>query len=57
MISNPKSHTVKAFTMYDAAGKLIFNNVNLGNNTEYTFPTRFFKLWSLYRKSYYRSKH
>ncbi|MFD0962854.1 T9SS type A sorting domain-containing protein [Pseudofulvibacter geojedonensis] len=39
IISNPKSHTVKSFTMYDAAGKQIFNNINLGNDTEYTFPT------------------
>lgn len=39
IISNPKTHAVKSFTMYDAAGKLIYNEANLGNNNKYTFPT------------------
>lgn len=38
-IKNPKSHIVKSFTMYDVTGKLIYNKHNLGNETEYTFPT------------------
>jgi len=39
VIKNPKSHIVKSFTMYDVSGKLIYNKHNLGNETEYTFPT------------------
>jgi hypothetical protein len=39
VIKNPKSHIVKSFTMYDVTGKLIYNKHNLGNDTEYTFPT------------------
>lgn len=39
VIKNPKSHIVKSFTMYDVTGKLIYNKHNLGNETEYTFPT------------------
>jgi len=39
IIKNPKSHIVKSFTMYDVTGKLIYNKHNLGNETEYTFPT------------------
>ena len=38
-VSNPKSEMVKSFTMFDAAGKVIYNEANLGNNTQYTFPT------------------
>lgn len=38
-IKNPGGYIVKAFTMYDITGKLIFNKQNLGNNEEYTFPT------------------
>lgn len=38
-IKNPKSHIIKSFTMFDVSGKLIYNKHNLGNNTEYTFPT------------------
>jgi len=38
-IKNPKSHIVKSFTMYDVTGKIIYNKHNLGNETEYTFPT------------------
>jgi len=39
IIKNPKSYIVKSFTMYDVTGKLIYNKHNLGNDTEYTFPT------------------
>ncbi len=39
VIKNPKSYILKNFTMYDVTGKLIFNKHNLGNDTEYTFPT------------------
>ena len=39
VIKNPKSYIVKSFTMYDVTGKLIYNKHNLGNDTEYTFPT------------------
>jgi len=39
VIKNPKSYIVKSFTMYDVTGKLIYNKHNLGNETEYTFPT------------------
>jgi len=39
VIKNPKSHIVKSFTMHDVTGKLIYNKYDLGNNTEYTFPT------------------
>jgi len=38
-IKNPKSYIVNSFTMYDVTGKLIYNKHNLGNETEYTFPT------------------
>jgi len=38
-IKNPKSYIVKSFTMYDVTGKLIYNKHNLGNETEYIFPT------------------
>ncbi len=39
IIKNPESHNVKAFTMFDVSGKLIYNKINLGANTEYRFPT------------------
>ena len=39
VIKNPKSYIVKSFTMYDVTGKLIHNKHNLGNDTQYTFPT------------------
>ena len=39
VIKNPKSYIVKSFTMYDVTGKLIYNKHNLGNDTQYTFPT------------------
>jgi len=38
-INNPQAHNVKSLIMFDAAGKLIFNEVNLGDNTQHTFPT------------------
>jgi hypothetical protein len=39
VINNPKSHTIKSFTMFDVTGKVIFKKQNLGNQTQYTFPT------------------
>ncbi len=39
MIKNPESYNVKAFTMYDVTGKLIYNKANLGTKSEYSFPT------------------
>ena len=39
MIKNPSAYQVNSFTMFDVTGKLIFNEANLGTNTEYSFPT------------------
>jgi hypothetical protein len=39
VINNPKSHVIKSFTMFDVTGKVIFKKQNLGNQTQYTFPT------------------
>lgn len=39
IIKNPNTYTVKSFTMHDAAGRLIYNKADLGNNDQYTFPT------------------
>jgi hypothetical protein len=39
IINNPKSHTIKSFTMFDVTGKVIFKKQNLGNQTQYTIPT------------------
>jgi len=38
-VSNPNSLDVKSVTLYDIAGKLIFNKVNLGAKTNYEFST------------------
>ena len=39
MVKNPNELDIATITMHDVRGRLIFNKTNVGNNTEYTFPT------------------
>ena len=39
MVKNPNELDIATITMHDVRGRLIFNKSNVGNNTEYTFPT------------------
>ena len=39
VVKNPSELNIATISMHDVRGRLIFNKTNVGNNTEYAFPT------------------